>query len=120
LDFPVDCKKSKYTPVLLVLDPTPNLKLNELVKVFQGAGGNAYIGDEAWKHLESVAGSVMSVFIDKYVKAPIKQVLDANPETLPDIALKMTDTLFSISIGGESIMLKRTSGVSEDLEQAES
>src|SRR6266545_7731271 len=34
LEFPGDCRASGYTPVLVVLDPTPNQKLDELRRAF--------------------------------------------------------------------------------------
>src|SRR5215211_1087448 len=57
LDFPKDCQASGFTPVLVVLDPTANLKLDELNQAFIAAGGESYVGQAAWDHLASVAGS---------------------------------------------------------------
>ncbi|WP_284415886.1 hypothetical protein, partial [Acidovorax sp. SUPP3334] len=37
-------------------------------------GGQAYIGDEAWAHLEAEAGAVMARFIEKYVRAPVTEI----------------------------------------------
>jgi hypothetical protein len=37
--------------VLVVLDPTANVKLDELNQVFIAAGGESYIGQAAWDHL---------------------------------------------------------------------
>lgn len=101
LDFPVDCKTSGFKPVLIVLDPTPNPKLAELVAVFQREGGETYIGDAAWKHFEDAAGQVMSLFLEKYVRTPIQQTLESSPNCLPDITFKMSDNIFCISVGEE-------------------
>ena len=60
LQFPVDAKCSGYIPVLVVLDPTPNEKLEALKKAFQREGGEVYIGKAAWDHLEQQAGSTMA------------------------------------------------------------
>jgi hypothetical protein len=53
MDFPLDCKVSGYTPVLVVLDPTPNPKLTELRAEFIAKGGEAHVGNEAWAYLRS-------------------------------------------------------------------
>ena len=74
LDFPVDCVNSGYLPVLLVLDPTPNPKLDELRKVFLENNGLVFIGDEAWQHLDAEAGPTMATFLEKYVRKPISDL----------------------------------------------
>jgi hypothetical protein len=116
LDFPVDCRQSGFKPVLIVLDPTPNPKLSDLVAAFEMADGETYVGDAAWHHLEAAAGRVMGVFIDKYVKAPIQRVLDSTPGQLPDIIFRMTDEVFSVSVEKEIVEFKRTSATSSALE----
>ena len=68
LTFPQDCESSSYVPVLVVLDSTDNPKLAELSAAFSDAGGDAYIGDAAWRMLESEAGPVMGVFLERYVR----------------------------------------------------
>lgn len=107
LSFPSDCKESGFTPVLIVLDKTPNPKLSELIAAFESAGGQTFVGNAAWNHLESAAGSVMSVFIEKYVKAPIQRVLDSTPSSLPDITLQMNEKTFSFSVEDEIIVFRR-------------
>ena len=74
VDFAEDCLASGYRPVLVVLDPTPNARLTDLVKAYEAVGGTAYIGDGAWKHLESRAGPLMSRFIEMYIRRPIDAV----------------------------------------------
>ncbi|MCG8346264.1 MAG: hypothetical protein MI924_00605 [Chloroflexales bacterium] len=44
LEFPKDCQASGFTPVLVVLDPTANVKLDELSQAFITAGGEGHIG----------------------------------------------------------------------------
>ena len=61
LEFPEDCQASDYTPVLIVLDPTPNPKLDELVKAFLGSDGEVYVGNAAWNHLQEAAPAWGSV-----------------------------------------------------------
>lgn len=111
MDFPSDCKASGYSPVLVVLDPTPNPKLTELQAKFVAEGGEVHIGDRAWSYLRSLAGPTMSRFLDQYVHAPLQAVLSevpATPEELPELLLKMERDQFSASIRGESFVVRRT------------
>jgi hypothetical protein len=111
LDFPSDCKASGYTPVLVVLDPTPNPKLTELEGKFIAEGGEAHIGDGAWTYLRALAGPTMSRFLDQYVHEPLRAVLaevPAAPEELPELRLKMEREQFTASIQGESLVVRRT------------
>jgi hypothetical protein len=110
LDFPTDCKSSGYVPVLVVLDPTPNPKLDELKQKFLAEGGEVHIGRDAWKHFDSLAGTTMSRFLQLYVRAPIQALLAKVPEKteqLPDLHLAMTEGQFSASILGETLKVKR-------------
>lgn len=101
LDFPIDCRESGYKPILIVLDSTPNPKLDELVSAFETSGGNSYIGGDAWQHLEDAAGTTMRVFIEKYVRLPISQMLESSPDGLPKISFSMADDKFSILVGDD-------------------
>lgn len=107
IDFPSDCKASGYTPVLIVLDPTPNPKLTELRMKFLEMKGEAYIGPEAWKHLEHTAGPTMATFIQKYVHEPVQSLLKEAPESLPDIRMLLKDGKLTIDIGGETLVIQR-------------
>ena len=107
LDFPLDCESSDYVPVLIVFDPTPNPKLEELTKGFRDVGGEAYIGEAAWQHLEDAAGQAMSMFLEKYVKSPIQRILESSPVGLPEIAFKMSGDSFSVSVEGEVTQFAR-------------
>lgn len=108
LDFAVDCKASGFKPVLMVLDPTPNPKLDELIAVFQREGGDTHVGEAAWGHFQAAAGPVMSVFLSKYVRAPLEHVLQSTPEGLPDITFRMTDNVFCVSLEEEATEFVRT------------
>jgi hypothetical protein len=111
LDFPSDCKASGYTPVLVVLDPTPNPKLTELQLKFITEGGEAHVGEIAWAYLRSLAGATMSCFLDKYVHLPLQAVLaemPTTPEELPTLLLKMEQQQFTASLLGESLVVTRT------------
>lgn len=108
LDFPLDCKASGYTPVLVVFDPTPNEKLGELQRAFLKSGGEAHVGPAAWRHLDELAGSTMSVFINKYVRDPINALLgEMPPSELPEMKLSMIGATIRFSISGEEIIIER-------------
>lgn len=110
LDFPTDCKFSNYVPVLVVLDPTPNPKLAELKGKFLAEGGEAYVGQDAWRHFDTLAGRTMSRFLQLYVHAPIQALLDQVPEKteeLPELRLRMAGGSFRLSILGEALNVRR-------------
>ncbi|MDR1513700.1 MAG: hypothetical protein LBS56_09520 [Propionibacteriaceae bacterium] len=75
--FPQEAKNSGYTPILIVLDTTPNPKLAELVKAFEDHSGLAFVGDDAWSHLKNEAGEEMGLFLDKYIRVPLDEVDEA-------------------------------------------
>lgn len=72
--FALDAHNSQATPILVVLDPTMNPRLEDLQRAYEAVGGRAYLGEEAWEHLEEEAGEVMSTFIEKYVRRPIEDI----------------------------------------------
>lgn len=74
MQFAADCQSSGAIPIIVILDPTPNPRMSELKAAYEAKGGRAYIGDEAWEHLEQQAGSVMSQFIERYVRKPLSDV----------------------------------------------
>ena len=116
LDFPTDCKSSGFTPVLVVLDPTPNQKLMDLKKKFLDEGGEVYIGPDSWQLFASLAGTTMSRFLQLYVHAPIQGLLAHaidQTEALPDLQLCMTEGEFTASILGETLKVKRHPEVEE-------
>ncbi len=108
LDFPIDCRSSGYIPILVVLDPTPNPKLNELIDAFSREGGQTYVGDAAWNHFEEAAGQVMDQFLEKYIRVPLQNVLAAVPERLPEVTFRLTDEAFIVEIADEITSFKRT------------
>ena len=74
ISFAEDARNSNATPILIVLDPTMNPRLEDLQRAFEAKGGRAYLGEDAWEHLEDEAGEVMSKFIEKYVRRPIEDI----------------------------------------------
>jgi hypothetical protein len=110
LDFPDDCQASGYVPVLVVLDPTEADKLTTLRKRFEAAGGKAYVGADAWAHLEEEAGDPMATFLEKYVRQPMERVLAAEPEekqALPELRLRMEATSFEADVAGDTLRIQR-------------
>ena len=109
LDFARDCETSGYKPVLLVLDPTPSPRLDELAAEYQKRGGEAYTGDVAWEHIEQAAGTVMAQFIERYVKLPILEVATAHHELLP-IRMAYTQKQIRLEVGKQSSFIDRSGG----------
>jgi hypothetical protein len=101
LDFAHDCKNSNFKPVLIVLDPTPSHRLTDLIAEYKNVGGEAYIGDEAWRHLEEEAGKTMAKFIEQYVRKPIVE-LDNHCSKLLDLSIKSEDDeSFQVVLGDD-------------------
>lgn len=108
LAFPVDCRTSGYTPVLIVFDPTPNPKLSELVRAFQAQKGAVYVGDDAWAHLEKEAGQTMARFIERYVREPLDSLLrEAPTDLLPSLGFEMESSSIRIRVGEEAFVIRR-------------
>lgn len=107
LDFPGDCQQSGYVPVLIVLDPTPSPKLDELRAVFLNAGGEVYVGQDAWAHLEDLAGPTMARFLDQYVHDPLQVLLAEEPIQLPDLLLEVGDEHLTVRVGDEEFSIAR-------------
>ncbi len=108
LAFPADCKNSGFTPVLIILDPTPNPKMTELSNAFKNAGGEVFIGVDAWEHFDAKAGPTMARFLDKYVRAPITDLLSHVPVVLPEMSLRMTQDAITITVGDEELRIDRS------------
>lgn len=97
LQFAEDCQNSGAVPILVVLDPTPNPRLAELAAAFQAKGGRAYIGDEAWRHIEEEAGEVMARFIENYVRVPVTTI-SAFETTVGDDSPRRQMRLLDLSV----------------------
>ena len=110
LDFPIDCRKSGFSPVLVVLDPTPNPKLQELSQAFIAQKGKVFTGEAAWKHLDSLAGRTMATFLDRYVRLPLQRLLKESPDRtqLPDLTVRMQNDQIHLLIEDERLVIERT------------
>ena len=107
LAFPEDCRTSGYIPVLIVLDSTPNAKLTELYEAFEAAGGESFVGNSAWEHLNNMAGSTMAKFLDLYVHTPMLAVMEDTPQPLPPLTIRMDSGDLAIDVGDESFKINR-------------
>ncbi len=107
LEFPDDCRQSEYIPVLIVLDPTPSSKLETLRTAFIRAGGEVYVGDDAWAHLDERAGPTMARFLEKYVHDPLEALLAEEPTQLPDLLLAMGAEGLTIRVGADEFFIAR-------------
>lgn len=101
LDFPADAKASGFRPVLVVLDPTPNPRLTDLVAAYVSHGGEAHLGNDAWRHLEVRAGPTMAQFIERYVRRPLATAA-LGDAVLLDLTLSKR--------GDQSVILKLSDG----------
>ncbi|MCU0495512.1 MAG: hypothetical protein MUD01_28305 [Chloroflexaceae bacterium] len=108
LAFPKDCKASGFIPMLIVLDPTPSVKLDELAQAFIAAGGESYVGHAAWSHLTSLAGPTMARFLETYVHAPLQEMLTSTLQELPDLALRIRDNSLIMQIGEDQVRIQRS------------
>jgi hypothetical protein len=85
ISFPREARASGLTPVLIVLDPTPSPRLDELIAAFRTNAGKWYVGADAWAHMDSKAGKTMAVFLERYIRPPLTEMAkheDAWPETV--------------------------------------
>ena len=87
LSFPVEAQAAGYIPVLLVLDPTGSDRLNDLAKQFKESGGEVYIGDDAWRHMEAAAGEVVSVFVERFIRPVISSIEQVDISSLSALSL---------------------------------
>lgn len=107
IQFAEDAKNSGAKPILLVLDPTMNPRLSELQKAYEDRGGEAYLGDDAWTHLEDQSGEVMSKFIEKYIRRPIRDISFFEQELMEDSGKRTIQLLdLQAKLEGEQIILQ--------------
>ena len=109
LDFPIDCRKSRFKPVLVCMDGTRNPKLDALTAAFLAQKGEVYIGNDAWTHLESLAGETMSAFLERYVRGPIQSLLREGEKPLRDFTARIVSNGMEIDLGSETLRIARQS-----------
>lgn len=111
LAFPKDCEASGFVPVLVVFDGTANQKLDELQAAFLKHGGEVFVGDEAWTHLQQEAGNAMGLFIARYIRNPLAQLLSDAPTELPELRLTLRADSVHITVGQETLTVERVDGM---------
>lgn len=101
LQFAEDAQQAGARPILVVLDPTMNPRLDDLQRAYEARGGRAYLGAEAWSHLEEQAGEVMSRFIEKYVRRPIEDIsrFEPMPTVLLDFCASHQEGRLTLALG---------------------
>lgn len=105
--FPSECQAAGIKPVLLVLDPTPSNKLDELSKKFIECKGEFYHGKNAWEYIKEKSGDVISVFVEKYIRTAISEIEDIQPATLEEITLSWEEQEIVISGKDAIYQIKR-------------
>lgn len=108
LSFPRECVAAGISPFLIVLDPTPSNRLTELSNVFRNCGGQVFIGEEAWNHLEEKSGAIMSRFIDNYIKPPLETINIFNTSALSTITLSWDNESIIIEGDNQQYRIERT------------
>lgn len=114
LDYPIDCKQSGFTPVLVVLDSTPNPKLTELTRAFLNQDGEVYVGTQAWEHLDQLAGPTMALFLERYVREPLDHLINEAPEQLPELRARLEGGAMYIALAEEEMRITRKNGLAEE------
>jgi len=108
LSFPVEAQAAGFTPVLLVLDPTGSDRLNDLAQRFRECSGEVYIGDDAWRHMESAAGEVVSVFVERFIRPVISSIEQIDISSLSDLSLAWTEESLEIRSSSSVYTINRT------------
>jgi hypothetical protein len=108
LEFAEDCLASGMRPILLVLDPTPSNRLDELAAAYRAVGGEAHIGDDAWNHIEQRSGPTMATFVEKYVRRPIAEMDHHMGEVAP-LSIKSEEggSVFRLRLGDHEWAIRR-------------
>lgn len=120
LDFPEDCRASGFVPMLVCMDRTPNPKLDALVKAFEDCGGEVFIGENAWRHLDELAGDTMSQFVERYVRAPIQDLLNRGIDRLPELVARESADFIELTIGQDTLLILRETNSDYDSSESDS
>jgi hypothetical protein len=113
LSYAADCRASGYVPVLLVFDSTENERLSELAAAFRDAGGECYLGDQAWAHLRAEAQPDMRLFLQRYIEKPLRDLSTAlgSSQSLPNFEMRDSGSSIDVSVGGKSWRVLRDSSL---------
>lgn len=119
LSFPRECAAAGFSPILLVIDPTPSSRLEELEKAFLDVGGQCFKGQDAWQHMEDAAGMVISAFIERYIKPPLQAFKDDYPDMPAPATLTWSKDEVVIAIEGNRYAIPRSAMVEPEDEDSE-
>lgn len=107
LSFAEESQSAGFTPVLLVLDPTPSTRLTELSEKYMSCGGEFYHGEAAWQHMENEAGEVISVFIENYIRPAIQGIEEIEIDFPNSINLSWSENEIKVSDTSASYVVRR-------------
>ena len=107
LSFPFECQVAGFKPILIVIDPTPSPRLDELKAAFENAAGSSYIGDEAWGYINEKSGEILSIFVQKYIRPPIESIEGLHQNTPPDLYLQWRDNSVLIKSPSSEYLIER-------------
>jgi len=114
LSFPKECIAAGIRPVLIVLDPTSSNRLVELRDLFLSLGGQVFIGEAAWHHIEERAGRTMASFVERYIKPALESASDFDTAQLDSISMDWTADSVVVRIGSTEYRINRATGQSDD------
>ena len=83
-------------------------------RAFLNAGGEVYVGQDAWAHLRQLAGPTMARFLERYVHDPLQALLAEEPTQLPDLLLAMGPERLTVRVGEEEFSIARTPQAGDD------
>ena len=106
LSFPVECKAAGLKPVLIVLDPTPSVRLAELQQAFESNNGEVHV-DDAWDFISAKAGKCMSIFIETYLRPILLQMAAFDEKTPKALTLSWGKENIILKAGNESFRINR-------------
>jgi hypothetical protein len=120
--FPSEAMAAGFIPVLVVLDPTPNEKMDVLVDLFRSSGGEAYVGEDAWRHIAERAGRTMTSFLSRYIRAPIEAIVndEANAPAPLTLCWDIDSSEILVTVGDQTWAIDRRneSEIGEDIDDA--
>lgn len=116
LSFPFECQVARFKPILIVLDPTPSPRLNELRAAFENAAGSSYIGEEAWRHINEKSGEILSIFVEKYIRPPIESIEGIHQNIPPDLYLQWRDSAVLIKSPSSEYLIERSANADPELQ----
>jgi len=107
LSFPGEAKAAGLKPILIVLDPTPSPRLDELSAAFREHGGRCFIGGEAWSYMDAKAGSTMATFLERYIRPPLTRMAQLEDQPLQSIELSWNSDAVCVRGSASRIMIPR-------------